>query len=104
MTEDLKGSEQVLLHAGKDLTTKVVHDASHWVGHDETTTVDHDRTEHVKHDETIIVDQNRTETVQANETVTIGMNRAHTYPLIPAFRDAAGVIDLPRLIPPGHQA
>jgi type VI secretion system secreted protein VgrG len=63
MTEDLKSSEQVLLHADKDLTTKVEHDASRWVGHDETTTVDHDRTEHVKGDETITVDNNRTETV-----------------------------------------
>ena len=54
--EDLKGSEQVLLHAEKDLTTKVEHDASHWVGHDETTTVDHDRTEHVKGDEAITID------------------------------------------------
>lgn len=30
----LEGSEQALLHAEKDLTTKVEHDASHWVGHD----------------------------------------------------------------------
>jgi len=28
--EDLKGSEQVLLHAEKDLSTEVEHDASHW--------------------------------------------------------------------------
>jgi type VI secretion system secreted protein VgrG len=76
--EDLKGSEQVLLHAEKDLTTEVEHDASHWVGHDETTTVDHDRTEHVKHDETIIIDNNRTETVHANETITIDKDRTET--------------------------
>jgi type VI secretion system secreted protein VgrG len=73
--EDKKGSEQVLLHAEKDLTTEVEHDASHWVGHDETTTVDHDRTEHVKHDETITIDNNRTETVHANETITVDKNR-----------------------------
>ena len=76
--EDLKGSEQVLLHAEKDLTTEVEHDASHWVGHDETTTVDHDRTEHVKHDETITIDNNRTETVHANETITIDKDRTET--------------------------
>jgi type VI secretion system secreted protein VgrG len=76
--EDLKGSEMVLLHAEKDLTTGVEHDASHWVGHDETTTVDHDRTEHVKHDETITIDNNRTETVHANETITIDQNRTET--------------------------
>ena len=56
MTEDLKGSEQVLLHAEKDLTTKVEHDASYWVGHDETTTVDHNHAEHVKGGETITID------------------------------------------------
>jgi type VI secretion system secreted protein VgrG len=76
--EDKKGSEQVFLHAEKNLDTEVEHDATHWVGHDETTTIDHDRTEHVKHDETITIDNNRTETVHANETITVDKNRTET--------------------------
>ena len=76
--EDKKGSEQVFLHAEKNLDSEVEHDATHWVGHDEKTTIDHDRTEVVHHDETITVDNNRTETVHANETITIDKNRTET--------------------------
>ncbi len=80
--EDKKGSEQVLLHAEKDLTKEVEHDASHWVGHDETTTVDNNRTETVHANETITIDKNRTETVHMNETVNIDLNRSHTVGLV----------------------
>jgi type VI secretion system secreted protein VgrG len=80
--EDRKGSELVKLHAEKDLSTGVEHDATHWVGHDETTTIDNDRTETVQANETITIDQNRTETVHQNETVTIDLNRVHTVGLI----------------------
>ena len=34
--EDKKGSEQVYLHAEKDMLTETEHDKTHWVGHDET--------------------------------------------------------------------
>ena len=80
--EDKKGSEQVLLHAEKDLTKEVEHDASHWVGHDETTTIDNNRTETVHANETITIDKNRTETVHMNETVSIDLNRSHTVGLV----------------------
>ena len=76
--EDRKGSELVSLHAEKDLSTEIEHDATHWVGHDETTTVDNNRTETVHGNETITIDRNRTETVHMNETVNVDMNRAHT--------------------------
>jgi type VI secretion system secreted protein VgrG len=80
--EDRKGSELVKLHAEKDLSTGVEHDATHWVGHDETTTIDNDRTETVHANETITIDKNRTETVHQNETVTIDLNRTHTIGVI----------------------
>jgi type VI secretion system secreted protein VgrG len=76
--EDKKGSEQVYLHAEKNLDTEVEHDATHWVGHDETTVVDHNRTETVHANETITIDGNRTETVHSNETITIDKNRTET--------------------------
>ena len=82
MFEDRKGSELVKLHAEKDLSTGVEHDATHWVGHDETTTIDNDRTETVHANETITIDKNRTETVHQNETVTIDLNRVHTVGVI----------------------
>jgi type VI secretion system secreted protein VgrG len=87
--EDLKGSEQLFIHAEKNQDIEVENDETHWVGHDRKKTIDHDETTHVKHDrtetvdnnETITVHANRTETVDKNETITIHMNRGETVDL-----------------------
>lgn len=84
--EDKKGSEQVLIHAEKDMSTTVENDDTHTVGHDrkktvdndETTEVKHNRTETVGNDETITVNNNRSETVQGNETISITGNRTES--------------------------
>ena len=84
--EDLKGSEQVFIHAEKNQDIEVENDETHWVGHDRKKNIDHDETTHVKHDRTETVDNNetitvhahRTETVDKNETITIHMNRGET--------------------------
>ena len=81
--EDLKGSEQLYIHAEKNQDIEVENDETHWVGHDRKKTIDHDETTHVKHDrtetvdnnETITVHGNRTETVDKNETITVHQNR-----------------------------
>ena len=46
--EDKKGSEQVLLHAEKNMDTEVENDETHWVGHDRKTTIDNEDTRTVK--------------------------------------------------------
>ncbi|WP_229427134.1 type VI secretion system Vgr family protein [Massilia atriviolacea] len=82
--EDMKGKEQLWLHAEKDQLTEVEHDEDKWVGNDrrktidrdETTLVKRDRTETVNRDETITVHHDRTETVDNNETITIHNNRS----------------------------
>jgi type VI secretion system secreted protein VgrG len=74
--EDKDGSEEILLHAERDLTIEVEHDAKTTVGHDATTTVDHDekvtikhdRTDEVQNDEKTTVRHNRTDEVQGDET------------------------------------
>lgn len=84
--EDLKGSEQLFIHAEKNQDIEVENDETHWVGHDRTKTIDHDETVHVKHDrtetvdnnETITVHGNRTETVDKDETITVHKNRTET--------------------------
>ncbi len=84
--EDLKGSEQLWIHAEKNQDIEVENDETHWVGHDRRKTIDHDETTHVKHDRTETVDNNetitihgqRTETVDKDETITIHMNRIET--------------------------
>ncbi|MBL8436871.1 MAG: type VI secretion system tip protein VgrG, partial [Zoogloeaceae bacterium] len=50
--EDLKGSEQLWIHAEKNQDIEVENDETHWVGHDRRKTIDHDETTHVKHDRT----------------------------------------------------
>jgi type VI secretion system secreted protein VgrG len=87
--EDLKGSEQLFIHAEKNQDIEVENDETHWVGHDRKKTIDHDETNHIKHDRTETVDNNetitvhgqRTETVDKNETITIHMNRGETVDL-----------------------
>jgi len=82
--EDLKGSEEIYIHAEKDQnnhvendeTTFVGHDRTEDVGNDETITIGNDRTETVGNDETITITANRTESVGKNESISIGENRS----------------------------
>ena len=81
--EDLKGSEQLFIHAEKNQDIEVENDETHWVGHDRKKTIDNDETTHVKHDRTETVDNNETitvhgerrEKVDKDETIGIGGNR-----------------------------
>ena len=81
--EDLKGAEQLFIHAELNQDIEVENDETHWVGHDRRKTIDHDEITHVKHDrtetvdndETITIGANRVEKVSKNETITIGLNR-----------------------------
>lgn len=84
--EDMKGKEEVWLHAEKDQRIEVENDESHWVGHDRTKTIDHDETNHIKNDRTETVDghekitihKTRTEEVDGNEALTVHSNRTRT--------------------------
>lgn len=84
--EDKKGSEQLLIHAEKNMDVEVENDETHWVGHDRTKTIDHDETVLVKHDRTETVGNNETITIGAdrsisvgrNETATVALQRTHT--------------------------
>jgi type VI secretion system secreted protein VgrG len=86
--EDKKGSEELYLHAEKDLTIVVEHDRSKKVEHDETVEIQNDRTskignnekcsigkDHettVGNDEKRSVTQNRTTKVGSNDKLTVG--------------------------------
>jgi type VI secretion system secreted protein VgrG len=84
--EDLKGSEQLYIHAEKnqdgvvenDETLTVGHDRTKTITHDESTKVGNNRTEMVGNNETITIGVNRTERVGANEEIHIGANRTET--------------------------
>jgi type VI secretion system secreted protein VgrG len=65
--EDLKGAEQIFIHAERNLDTEVEHDETH--------TVDHDRTKTIKHDENSTIENDRNKTVNNNQTETIGKDK-----------------------------
>jgi type VI secretion system secreted protein VgrG len=81
--EDMKGAEQLWLHAEKDQLTEVENDEDKWVGNDRRKTVDRDETNVIHRDRTETVDRNekinvhgwRTEEVDLDETITIHKNR-----------------------------
>ncbi|WP_444993952.1 type VI secretion system Vgr family protein [Aliikangiella sp. IMCC44359] len=66
--EDKKGSEQIYVHAEKNMDTQIEND--------ETLTVDNDRTKKVKHDENSFIDNDRNKTVGKNQSETIGDNKS----------------------------
>lgn len=68
--EDKKDSEQIYIHAEKDLDTQVENN--------ETLTIDNDRTKHVKHDENSNIDNDRNKTVGNNQTESISKNKTIT--------------------------
>jgi len=65
--DDLKDSEQIFIHAEKNMDTEVEND--------ETLTVDNDRTKIIKHDENSTIENDRNKTVNNNQTETIKKNK-----------------------------
>lgn len=76
--EDKKGSEQVFVHAERDLDEVVEHDHSTRVKRNQSNTVDGDQTERIGGDQSMTVRGNRTATVEKNEIVTIKKNQELT--------------------------
>ena len=65
--EDKKGSEQIYIHAEKNMDTRVENN--------ETLTVDNDRTKLIKHDENSTIDNDRNKTVKNNQSEEIKKNK-----------------------------
>jgi type VI secretion system secreted protein VgrG len=84
--EDLKGKEEVYIHAEKDKKETVENDNSEEIGHDETIKVGNDQTLTVGNDQStsvakkqsISVGASRTDSVTDDETVSIGKNQSIT--------------------------
>jgi type VI secretion system secreted protein VgrG len=71
--EDKMGSEEILIHAEKDMNREVEHDDSLKVGNNQTITIQQDRTETVSQgNEKVTIQQGtRTHTVYGNESLTV---------------------------------
>ena len=73
--EDKKGSEEIYIHAEKDLTVTVENDETHTVQHDETHQVDNDRSKTVGNNESSSIGVNRDKSVGDNQSESIGKNK-----------------------------
>jgi type VI secretion system secreted protein VgrG len=69
--EDKKGSEQISIHAEKDMSVSVENDYSISVDHDLSQTIKNDKSETVTKNTTIIVDGTHTETIKKNTKITV---------------------------------
>lgn len=79
--EDKKGSEQVLLHAQKDLAVEVENDETQSVEHDRTTTIKHDDTRTVQEGNDAVTVEKGDQTVEiktGKQTITVQGDQAMT--------------------------
>jgi len=76
--EDLKGSEEMYVHAEKDQNTVVENDQGILVEHNRNKTVDVDQEEHVGNNKKISVVANHTETVGANFDLAVGGSKSES--------------------------
>jgi type VI secretion system secreted protein VgrG len=76
--EDKKGSEEILIHAEKDLTTEVEHDETRTVQHDRTVTVGNDETKSVGASQSITIGTSKTESVGSDKSLTVGGSETRT--------------------------
>lgn len=76
--EDLKGSEQIFIHAERNLDTEVENDETHTVDHDRTKTIKHDENSTIENDRNKTVNNNQTETIGKNKTISVGNDHSET--------------------------
>ncbi|WP_387695223.1 type VI secretion system Vgr family protein, partial [Photorhabdus sp. RM157S] len=78
--EDENGSEEVFIHAQRDMKTQILRDKTTQINHDQKTEVEHNRTTIIKNDDdeavqgfqTLEVSQNQTVTIKGQQAVSIG--------------------------------
>ncbi|WP_434525759.1 type VI secretion system tip protein TssI/VgrG [Photorhabdus asymbiotica] len=78
--DDAKGSEEVFIHAQRDMNTRVLWDKTTQVSHDQKTEVEHNRTTIIKNDDdeavqgfqTLEVSQNQNVTIKGQQAISIG--------------------------------
>ncbi|HEU4618861.1 MAG TPA: type VI secretion system tip protein TssI/VgrG [Gammaproteobacteria bacterium] len=74
--EDLKGSEQMYIHAEKDQSSVVENDQTEDVGRDKHVTVGRDRTEDIGQDRTLHVGRDKTENVDRDKSIQVGKDHS----------------------------
>lgn len=76
--EDMKGSEEMYIHAEKDQNIVVENDKGESVGNDNSESIGHDETIDVGNDRTKTVGNNQSETIGVDKTISVGSNHKET--------------------------
>jgi type VI secretion system secreted protein VgrG len=73
--EDKKGSEELYMHAQKDMNVRVLNNLSTSVGNDEQRSVGHDRSTEIGNDQSETIGRHQDVAIGENDTLTVGNNR-----------------------------
>ncbi len=76
--EDKKGSEQIYIHAEKNLDARVENDETLTVDNDRTKTIKHDENSTIENDRNKTVNNNQTEKIKKNKTINVGVDHNET--------------------------
>ncbi|VAW86254.1 VgrG protein [hydrothermal vent metagenome] len=76
--EDKKGSEQVYIHAEKNLDTMVENDETLTVDNDRTKIISNDENSTIENDRNKTVNNDQTETIKNNKTIDVGKDHTET--------------------------
>src|SRR6267142_1665491 len=69
--EDKKGSEQVFIHAERDMDVRVKNDRREWIGQDRHLVVKRDKEEQVERDRHLIVKRDRVEKIERDQSLQV---------------------------------
>ena len=76
--EDKGGSEEVFLHAERDMNTRIRHEETHHVGRNQQVMVGNDREVIVGHNETITIGNDQSRQIAHNQTLDVGDQQRET--------------------------
>ncbi|SMF29668.1 type VI secretion system secreted protein VgrG [Alteromonadaceae bacterium Bs31] len=76
--DDKKGSEQVFIHAEKNLDSEVENDETHSVDHDRTKTIGNDENSSIGNNRDKSVGNDESESIGNNKTISVGKNHSES--------------------------
>ena len=76
--DDLKGAEQIYVHAEKNMDTEVENDETHSVDHDRTKTIGNDENSSIGNDRNKSVGNNQSESIGKDKTIDVGSNHTES--------------------------
>jgi type VI secretion system secreted protein VgrG len=76
--DDLKGAEQIFVHAELNMDTEVENDETHSVDNDRTKTIGHDENSSIGNDRNKSVGNNQSESIGKDKTIDVGANHTES--------------------------